>query len=169
MARTKSSTRSAQPPVATTESGQRVLRQFRQVFNAVKSHFQKVEQKAGIGGAQLWALSVIRDHPGRGVNDLAAALDIKQSTASNLVKGLIERGLISAERNGPDRRAVQLSVLPPARRLINRAPGPFAGVLPDALAKLDPPTLRRLERDLAALIKALGVDPRAATKPLADM
>lgn len=169
MARTNTSTRGTLPRDELTESGQRVLRQFRQVFNAVKTHFQKVERKAGIGGAQLWALSVIRAHPGRGVNDLAVALDIKQSTASNLVKGLIERGLIAAERNGSDRRTVQLTVLPAARRILDRAPGPFSGVLPDALARLDPQTLRRLERDLAALIDALGADQRAATKPLADM
>jgi len=169
MARKKSPAHVCEPSEGLTDSGQRVLRQFRQVFNAVKTHFQRVERKAGIGGAQLWALSIVRDHPGRGVNALAAAMDIKQSTTSNLVKGLIERGLIAAERSGPDRRAVQLFVLPPARRVLQRAPGPLSGVLPDALAKLDPQALGRLERDLAALIEALGADQRAATKPLADM
>ena len=44
----------------------RVLRRFRLVFNAVKTHFQQVEKKAGVGGAQFWALSVIRAHPGLG-------------------------------------------------------------------------------------------------------
>jgi DNA-binding MarR family transcriptional regulator len=154
---------------ALSEPAQRVLRQFRQVFNAVKTHFQTVEKRSGIGGAQLWALSVIAECPGRGVNDLAQAMDIRQSTASNLVKGLAEKGLVNASRDGPDRRAVQLTVLPPGRRILAQAPGPFAGVLPGALARLDPQILRRLEQDLAALIDTLGVDERAATTPLADM
>ncbi|WP_374568150.1 MarR family winged helix-turn-helix transcriptional regulator [Ideonella sp.] len=151
------------------ESVKQVLRQFRQVFNAVKTHFQKVEKRAGIGGAQLWALSVIAEHPERGVNDLARAMDIKQSTASNLVKSLVERGLVVVSRDGPDRRAVQLKVLPPGRRILAKAPGPFTGVLPGALSQLDPRTLRRIEKDLATLIEALGADTRAATTPLADM
>ena len=49
------------------DSATRVLRQFRIVFNSVKTHFRQVEQAAGLGGAQVWALSVIRDQPGIGV------------------------------------------------------------------------------------------------------
>jgi len=32
-------------------SSTRVLRQFRVVFNAVKTHFRQVEREAGVGGA----------------------------------------------------------------------------------------------------------------------
>jgi DNA-binding MarR family transcriptional regulator len=151
------------------EPALRVLRQFRQVFNAVKTHFQMVEKRAGIGGAQLWALSVIANHPGIGVGALAGAMDIQQSTASNLVKALVERELVKVARDGPDRRAVQLSLLPAAKKLLAKAPGPFSGVLPGALAQLDPKVLRRLEADLAELIAALGPDERAAKTPLADL
>jgi len=47
-----------------------VLRQFRQIFNAVKTHFQQVEKKVGLGGAQVWALNVIRDAPDIGMGNL---------------------------------------------------------------------------------------------------
>jgi hypothetical protein len=40
---------------ARAEKAARVLRRFRMVFNAVKTHFQQVEKQAGIGGAQVWA------------------------------------------------------------------------------------------------------------------
>ncbi|MFN9211166.1 MAG: MarR family winged helix-turn-helix transcriptional regulator [Betaproteobacteria bacterium] len=143
-----------------------VLRRFRQVFNAVKTHFQQVERQAGVGGAQLWALHVIRERPGLGVNDLAAAMDVHQSTASNLVRGLVERGLIQVARNGPDKRAVQLTALTDGHRILRRAPGPFTGVLPQALATLDEATLNRLDRDLARLIDALAADRRASKIPL---
>lgn len=157
------------PPPELDASALRVLRQFRQVFNAVRSHFQQVEKRAGIGGAQLWALSIIEQCPGRGVTDLARAMDIRQSTASNLIKGLVDKGLVKTARDGPDRRAVHLSVLPPARRILATAPGPFAGVLPGALGRLEPRTLQRLEKDLAELIQAIGADDAAATTPLAEM
>ncbi len=147
----------------------RVLQQFRVVFNAVKTHFQQVERKAGVGGAQVWALSIIRDRPGIGVNELALALNIKQPTASNLVRNLAQQSLIEVRREGPDRRAVQLHPTEDGHKVLKRAPGPFAGVLPEALAGLDPQTLAQLEVNLTALIQHLGADARGATIPLAHM
>lgn len=147
----------------------RVLRQFRLVFNVVKSHFQQVEKKVGIGGAQVWALHVVHRRPGIGVHELARAMDVRQPTASNLVRSLAEQGLLQVRKEGRDRRAVQLHVLPPGLDVLQRAPGPFAGVLPQALAGLDTATLARLEQDLGELIGLLGADERGAGIPLAQM
>ena len=152
-----------------TDSAAQVLRHFRSVFNAVKTHFQQVEKRAGIGGAQVWALSILQAQPGIGMNDLALGLDIQQSTASNLVKGLLKLELIKLEKNGPDKRAVQLYILPSGRRLLKKAPGPFSGVLPKALSELDPKTLLRLEKDLGVLLKLLNADAKAAKTPLASL
>lgn len=148
------------------EPASQVLRRFRLVFNAVKTHFQQVEKKAGVGGAQLWALSIIRARPGLRMNDLAQAMDVHPSTASNLVKALIERELVVASKQGPDRRTVQISILPAGDKVLHKAPGPLTGVLPQALASLDAKTLARLDKDLAKLIAALDADERGANIPL---
>ena len=150
------------------EPSARVLRRFRLVFNAVKSHFRAVETKAGISGAQLWALSVIHARPGIGVGELARAMDIHQSTASNLLRALIDKALVAAERGGEDRRAVQLKATARAAKVLAKAPGPFSGVLPEALERLDKRTLARLDRDLAMLIEELGVDERGAGIPMSE-
>jgi DNA-binding MarR family transcriptional regulator len=147
----------------------RVLRQFRIVFNAVKAHFRQVEREAGVGGAQLWALSVIDRRPGIGVTELARELDIHQSTASNLVRGLGERKLVAARREGTDRRSVALYVELEGAAVLRKAPMPFAGLLPDALAGLDAETLGRLEADLDKLIANLETDETAGKLPLADL
>ena len=151
-----------------TEAAARVLRRFRLVFNTVKSHFRAVETKAGISGAQLWALSVVHANPGIGVGDLARAMDIHQSTASNLLRALLEKNLVVAERGDEDRRAVQLQCTARAAKVLAKAPGPFSGVLPEALGRLDQRTLARLDRDLGALISELGADERAAGIPIGD-
>jgi len=150
-------------PGAPIESHTRVLRQLRVVFNAVKTHFQQAERRSGVGGAQVWALSVIRDRPGLGITDLADALSVRQPTASNLVKSLVQQSLVEVRRDGPDRRSVQLHVRSEGRRLLRRMPGPFAGVLPDALAGLDADTLQRMEADLSLLIQRLQADGRAGS------
>ena len=151
------------------EPAVRVLRRFRLVFNAVKTHFQQVEKQAGVGGAQLWALSVIASQPDIGVGGLAAAMDIHKATASNLVRSLVTADLIETARQGPDRRAVQLRVRPAGIKVLRKAPGPFAGVLPDALGRLDARTLERLDEDLEKLLRVLGADERASGIPLAQM
>lgn len=145
----------------------RVLRQFRQILNLVRTHFQQIEKKAGIGGAQVWALAVLRDAPGIGVTELARRMDIHQTTASNLVRGLARAGLVRAERKGSDRRTVQLHPLAAGLRVLEQAPGPFAGRLPQALQSLEPALLARLEADLGALLTVLQTDARSARLPLA--
>jgi DNA-binding MarR family transcriptional regulator len=152
---------------AADDMAARVLRQFRQVFNSVKTHFQQVERRAGLGGAQVWALSTIKERPGVGVGELARAMDIHQSTASNLVKGLVERDLVEARREGADRRSVQLRLRPAGAAALRKAPRPFTGVLPDALRRLDAPSLNRLHRDLGRLISEIGADEGAGQVPLA--
>ncbi len=128
-----------------------------------------MESVAGVGGAQIWALSVIANQPGISVGELARALDVHQSTASNLVKSLLERNMVSAEKNQADRRGVALTVLKAGNTALSKAPAPFAGILPDALDGLDPSTLARLEQDLDILIGALAIDDKAANTPLADL
>lgn len=148
-----------------------VLRQFRVIFNAVKSHFRQVEHESGLGGAQVWALSVVSETPGMGVGHLATVMDIRQPTASNLVRGLVSKGLLRSERLTTDRRAVALFATEDAQRILARVPGPWSGVLPHALHALDEPTLRRMQADLELVIRQLG-EPGAtdaANIPLAQL
>lgn len=155
------------PPV--TELPTEVLRQFRVVFNAVRTHFRQVERSVQLGGARVWALAVVQAQPGIGMKGLAQAMDVHPSTASNLVRALVALDLLATETDPTDRRAVRLRLRPAGARVLRRAPRPFAGVLPDALQALDEPTLRRLHRDLRQLIAQLGADERASQTPLAEL
>ncbi len=147
----------------------KVLRRFRIVFNAVRTHFRQVEKQVGLGGAQVWALNLIHQTPGIGMGGIAASMDIHQSTASNLVKALINKELIRMEKSADDKRNVQLYVMPAGRKLLTKVSGPFEGVLPEALGNLDEKTLKRLDGDLGKLISLLQADELAATIPLADL
>ena len=152
-----------------SEQSAQVLRQFRVVFNAVRTHFQQVEKEVGIGGALVWALSIIKTQPGIGVTDLASAMDVHQSTASNLVRQLLKKALIRSEKSTVDRRNVHLFVQPSAVTLLNGVPGPYEGVLPSALQHLSPATLQQLQTNLASLIEVLQADEQAGQIPLAQM
>lgn len=158
-------------PDPASETAVQVLRQFRVVFNAVKTHFQQMEKKAGIGGAQIWALSIVAEHVGIGLGALGQTMHIRQSTTSNLVKALVQREFLRAEKDEKDKRAVRLFITPAGRSVLRQTPTPWAGVLPNALERMDADTLQRMEIDLNKLIRLLGedVDSKAADTPLANL
>ena len=146
-----------------------VLRRFRVVFNAVRTHFRQVEKESGLGGAQVWALSLIRNQPGMGVGDVAKGMDTHQSTSSNLVKLLVKKQLVTMTKSLEDKRVVELRITPAGQAVLAQIPGPFEGVLPGALGQLDSSTLARLNRDLGQLIGALHADESAGHIPLANL
>ena len=148
-----------------------VLSQFRVLLRSVREHYQGVEERSGLGGAQLWALTQIAAHPGIRVGDLARQLAIHFSTASNLVSRLEEIGLVRRARVGRDQRVVQLAVTPRGRRTLGTAPRPLVGVLQRALLELPPARLEALQRELAALLGHMKLrDARVArAQPLSDM
>lgn len=157
-------------PLNTSEdTPAQVLRQFRLIFSTVRRHFQSVEKVAGVGGAQIWALSLIAQRPGLGVSDLSQAMDIHQSTASNLVRALLKSEFVLSEKSAKDKRVVELYALPAGHKLLKKVPGPYTGVLPKALGELKPETLQNLVRDLDALILKLDVDEGSAKTPMALM
>ena len=161
--------KTASVPSDEVASPAKVLRRFRVVFNAVRAHFRQAEKEVGLGGAQIWALAVIKAHPGIGMGGVASHMEIHQSTASNLIKALLRKELISLKKAADDRRNVCLKILPAGSRLLKKAPGPFEGVLPQALGEMNPQTLQRLDRDLGELITLLNTDESAAQTPLAQL
>lgn len=152
-----------------TDSAAQALRQFRVLFNAVSTHFRQVEQDTGLGGAQVWALSLIQKSPGLGVGGIAVGMDIHQSTASNLVKVLLKKELITLTKSDEDKRMVELRVTPEGKKALKKIPGPFEGVLPGALRQLDEATLSNLNRDLEKLVLLLATDGAAGNIPLAHL
>ena len=146
------------------------LRHFRVVFSSIKRHFRAVEARCGVGGSELWALTDIARTPGLRVADLASALLIHQSTASNLVDGLVQSGHVMKRRSTSDQRVVHLFPTAKGRKLLERAPAPTEGILPHAISRLRPAELAKLNEALRALVDAIAVhDDKAASTPLADL
>lgn len=159
----------SKPSVNPGDSAAQALRQFRVLFNSVRTHFRQVEKETGLGGAQVWALSLIQKNPGLGVGEVAAGMDIHQSTASNLIKVLLKKQLITLNKSAIDKRVVELRVTPEGKKVLKKMPGPFEGVLPDALRRLDGTALSNLNRELAKLVRLLEADEGAGNIPLAQL
>ncbi|MGH8187488.1 MAG: MarR family winged helix-turn-helix transcriptional regulator, partial [Steroidobacteraceae bacterium] len=147
-----------------------VLRSFRMIYGSVRQHFREVRRSCGISGSQIWILHELAKADGIGVSDLAAKLSIHQSTCSQLVEKLVRAGYVTKTRRTTDQRRVEVAISRAGRRLLERAPAPHEGVLPEAIAELSRTQLHSLQRNLQSVIAALDLkDEGAADRPLADM
>jgi len=146
-----------------------VLRQFRIVIRSIKRHYQWVEQRCGMSGAQLWAMERIAAAPGISPGDLARQLAIHPSTASNLIARLEELGVIKRGRRSRDQRRVHLSLTAKGASVLRKAPRPLKGVLQQALTEMSPASLAALQRHLDDLLALMRVrDDSARTRLLSE-
>jgi DNA-binding MarR family transcriptional regulator len=147
----------------------RALRSFRMIVRSIKQHFQHVQEATGVSGSQLWCLVAIQAQPGIRVTQLAQALGIQQATASNLVESLDRKGLLERRRDQRDQRVVSLFLSEAGARIAQAAPQPVAGILPDALERLDPSALAQLNGLLEQVIGLMALQaPDGRDVPLAD-
>lgn len=163
MARTAASQHRKEKILPTT-----VLLKFRLIVNAAKQHYRWIEQECGINGAQLWALWEISRARGMRVSDLCTALAMHQSSVSNVLDKLEKRRLVVRSRSSEDRRVVTLALTAKGKALLERAPKPARGILPEALHRLPPGTLSKLDQSLIALLKCMKTgDKSGRSTPLA--
>lgn len=147
-----------------------VLRKFREVFSAVRFHFDEVSKQLGVTGTELWAMWELQQNPSQRVSDLAARLSVRQSTVSNLIERLENLGLATRVREDADRRVVRLKLTAEGRKTLRRAPAPARGVLPDALEQLTQADLERLRDALGMLLSQIATRvPGAEKTPLSEL
>ena len=146
-----------------------VIKQFRAVVQTMRRHYRYVERSCGVGGAHVWGLAEIAQHPGMRVTELADALAVHQSTASNLVDKLEQGGFVLRQRHRDDWRVVRLNVTAAGRKLLQRAPQPLPGPLQEALLQMPVSHLKALEESLAVLLRQMHADTEASSALLADI
>jgi MarR family transcriptional regulator, organic hydroperoxide resistance regulator len=143
------------------------MRGLRIVTRAVQEHSRWVESQCGLTSPQLWALWELLASPGMKVSDLAAALSIHQSTASNMLDKLERKGLLERSRGGPDQRIVRLHLSEAGAALLSTAPKPAQGAITAALQQIPDAGLESLYAGLDELVAALRFrDAKTDLKPL---
>jgi DNA-binding MarR family transcriptional regulator len=143
---------------------------FRLIINSTKRHFKWVEEQCGINGAQLWAIWEIHRAGRLTVNDLAAAMAMHQSTISILVNKLVRAKLVARARSKKDQRVVELTITAAGKKLLQRAPKPARGVLPEAVHRLPSATQASLNRLLGLLLREMSAtDDGSMGRPLAEI
>jgi len=145
------------------------LAKFRLVINSTKRHYKWIEQQTGVNGALVWALWELNQSPGLKVSEIADAMAIHQSTASNLLDKLEQKNLIKRDRSTDDQRVVRLFLTRSGKALITRVPQPARGLLQESLFKLPPESLQTLNHLLEQLLQEMNpAGLRSPKKALAE-
>ena len=143
------------------------LAKFRIIIRAAQRHSAAIQKQCGVSGAQLWILQEISEAPGLRVGELAARMAIHQTTTSNLLDAREKRGYLKKSRDEADQRVVNLLLTPSGSRILRKAPSPARGLLPEALAMVDPKKRAQLDAGLQALLDVIeGADSGAGAQPL---
>jgi DNA-binding MarR family transcriptional regulator len=111
---------------------------------------------AGIGPAQLSALSVLVFGGATTLGRLADAEHVRPPTMTRIVAALEEAGLVRKETSPDDRRSVRVSATPAGRRLMQAARQRRIRALSGRLAGLSERDLATLERAAALMEEAAG-------------
>ena len=126
------------------------------LVRSVQSGMQSIDASQGMSGSQLWALWQISAQPGLRVADLADALHIQPSTASNLLDKLEARGWVRRERRDSDNRVVRLLLTEGGVDALKGMPGPMQGRLRSALSGLSTPAREGLHAGLSSLLESMN-------------
>ena len=129
------------------------------LVRSVQSGMQSIDAAQGLSGSQLWALWLISARPGLRVAELAEALHIRPSTASNLLDKLELRGLLRRERRDADNRVVRLLLTDTGTHVVKKIPGPMQGKLRTILRELPAPLLQGFLVGLTAILEGISKVP----------
>lgn len=135
-----------------------------QLVRAVQTGMQNIDASHGLSGSQLWALWHISAQPGLKVSELAEAMLIHHSTASNLLDKLEKRLLVRRERQTNDSRVVRLKLTAAGNAIVKDIPGPMQGRLRGALQGIDPAVLAGLHQGVTSVLDYMQAQA-AAGKP----
>ena len=113
--------------------------------------------------SQCYALKGVADAGALTINDLAAHLYLDKSTASRIANGLVDKGLLTRERDAEDGRVVQLVATPAGQHICSSIETDLASEYAELLNDFDPEIrsaitklVARLGRSFASRVETSG-------------
>jgi len=145
-------------PMARSADAAKAMNALRRIVRALRAGDSEIERAVGISSAQLFALRQIVRRPGRSLSDLAASTLTTQSSISEVVTRLVQRGLVTKKVSDGDHRISRLEATAAGRAALADAPETTQERLFAALATLSAGKQRQLATGLDELLRAAGLE-----------
>jgi DNA-binding MarR family transcriptional regulator len=124
---------------------------------ALRAHMRTHRTPESLSMPQFGAMLYLRRHDGASLSEAAEYLELALPSASKLINGLVERGVVSRQAHPADRRRVSLGLTPAGRRLLEAVHEANVTFLAQLLAGLSPSERATVADAMRAL--------RAAVRP----
>jgi DNA-binding MarR family transcriptional regulator len=136
---------------------ERAMTALRRLVRALRVSTAAVQRASGISGAQLFVLRALVERPGQSLQDLVARTLTSQSTVSEVVARLVQRGLVARRAASEDGRRAVLSPTAAGRALLRTAPSSIQADLIEGLRRLSPGSISALADALEQWLAAAGL------------
>ena len=131
---------------------------LRRLVQALRTSASAAERESGLSVAQLFVLHELGREPGQSLGDLVGRTLARQSTVSEVVGGLVRRGLVTRRPSAYDRRRAVFRPSAAGMAVLERAPVPVQVRLIEGLAQMPADSRRTLARSLEQWLAAAGID-----------
>ena len=142
----------------TDSDAARVMDSLRRLVHALHVATRGSERSVGLSSAQLFVLRQIALAPGQSMSEIGVRTRTTQSSVSEVVGRLVQRGLVARRPAATDRRRAELTITPDGEAILARAPETIQERLLAGFARLDAPERRALAATMEAWIAASGLD-----------
>lgn len=137
----------------------------KQLELAVRVEIERVTTIAGLTAIQYTALTALERHPGITAAQLARNSFVRAQSMAEMVSGMVQRGLITRERDQRDGRHYLLSLTPAGAALVESLRAPVRNVERLMIADLTAAESDALRRHLQSCRRALTASDRLAREP----
>lgn len=130
---------------------------LRRLVRALRASTRAAERAHQVSAAQLFALRTVAAEPGLALGALAERTHTRQSTASEVVARLVDRGLVERRLDAADARRRTLHLTPAGRTVVRAARRTVPERLVEALGTLPAGERAALARGLERWVAAAGL------------
>ena len=132
---------------------------IKQVELAIRQRLDEVTATQELTALQYTALTVLERHPGMTSAALARNSFVRAQTMAEMVNYLLDRGLVTRERDPDNRRQYLLSLSRKGRTFVDRLRDPVAAIEAEMVAALDRGEVQALRSYLSRCRHALDDQP----------
>jgi DNA-binding MarR family transcriptional regulator len=120
---------------ATQEQTKDIVFSIRKLMQAAELYTKELNKKYHVSVAQLNCLLALKESGSLPPSQIARHMMVKSSTVTGVVDRLESKGLVTRNRNAPDRRIINIELTEAGRRMAENAPPPIQHKIIDGLRK----------------------------------
>jgi DNA-binding MarR family transcriptional regulator/nitroimidazol reductase NimA-like FMN-containing flavoprotein (pyridoxamine 5'-phosphate oxidase superfamily) len=133
------------------------MESVRRLVRALRTSSAESERQFGLSAAQLFALRQIASRPHESMSELAKRTLTSQSSVSEVITRLVDRGFVTRETSARDRRRAELVLTETGERLLAKVPETIQEKLAAGFNRLTPIQQAGLAGGLEAWLSSSGL------------